>query len=133
MDVFSGGAAIMLQQTTNATHPRTITHPKRRDIFFHFIKTGRLVTALTKDRRISIVRKVSFFGIILALLAILLFPDALDEFVLSVALPFVGTILGIPLDAGFDWIAFALASVSLLRIFPAEIVSEHYQRLFHKE
>lgn len=125
----------MLQQTTDSTHqthPRAIAQPKRRDIFFHFIKTGRLVTALSKDRRISIIRKVFFFGIILALLAILLFPDALDELVLSFALPLVGTVLGIPLDAGFDWIAFALASVSLLRIFPAEIVAEHYQRLFQK-
>lgn len=123
----------MAQQTTHTTLPATIVHPKRRDIFFHFIKTGRLIGALSKDRRISIIRKVFFFAIILALLAILLFPDALDEIGLSIALPLVGTVLGIPLDAGFDWIAFALASVSLLRIFPAEIVSEHYQHLFEKD
>ena len=122
----------MLQQTTNTALPDRIAHPKRRDIFFHFIKTGRLIGALSKDRRVSIVRKVLFFGSILLLLAILLFPDALDEIGLSVVMPFVGTILGIPLDAGFDWIAFALFSISLLRIFPAEIVSEHYQQLFHK-
>ena len=77
-------------------------------------------------------RKVLFFVIILALLAVLFFPDTIDEIGLSVVLPFVGTILGIPLDAGLDWGTFALLSVSLLRIFPAEIVSEHYQRLFHE-
>ena len=121
----------MLQQTTNSSLPPAIARPKRRDIFFHFIKTGRLIGALTKDRRVSIARKVFFFAIILVLLAILAFPDALDEIGLSVIMPFVGTVLGIPLDAGFDWIALALFSVSLLRIFPAEIVSEHYERLFH--
>ena len=122
----------MLEQTTKTALPRKVAHPKRRDIFFHFIKTGRLIGALFTDRRVSLIRKVSFFVIILAFLAILLFPDALDEIGLSVVLPVVGTVLGIPLDAGFDWIAFALVSVSLLRIFPAEIVSEHYQRLFEK-
>lgn len=127
----------MQQQTKQMTRaekyevPHKLAHPKRRDIFFHAIKTSRLVGALSKDRRIPVIRKVCFFGIILALILILLFPDAIDETILSVALPFVGTILGIPLDAGFDWIALALVSVSLLRIFPAEVVSEHYQRLFH--
>jgi len=96
------------------------------------VKTGRLIGALFKDRRVSIVRKVAFFVVILALLALLAFPDTIDEIGLSFVLPLVGTILGIPLDAGFDWIAFALLSVSLLRIFPAEIVSEHYQRLFKR-
>lgn len=120
----------MVQQTTNSSLPPAIERPKRRDVFFHFMKTGRLIGALTKDQRISIARKVFFFAIILVLLAILAFPDALDELGLSVIMPFVGTVLGVPLDAGFDWIAFALLSVSLLRIFPAEIVSEHYTRLF---
>jgi hypothetical protein len=39
-------------------------------------------------------------------------------------------VLGVPLDAGFDWVAFALAVVSLLRFFPAELVAEHYQQIF---
>jgi hypothetical protein len=47
-------------------------------------------------------------------------------------LPLVGTVLGIPLDAGFDWIALSLVSINLLRIFPADIVSEHYQDIFEK-
>ncbi len=106
--------------------------PKRRDIFFHAIKTSRLIGALGKDRRISIARKVLFFGSILALLLILLFPDALDEAFLSIVMPVVGTVLGIPLDVGFDWMAFALAVVSLLRIFPAPLVAEHYERVFHR-
>ncbi len=122
----------MLQQTTSYTKPRKMARPKRRDIFLHVIKTGKLIGALGKDRRISIVRKILFFGIILGLLAVLFFPDFFDEVFLSIVLPFLGTILGIPLDAGFDWIAFAVVVVSLLNIFPAEIVAEHYQSIFHK-
>jgi len=39
-------------------------------------------------------------------------------------------LLGVPLDAGFDWVAFALVVVTLLRFFPAEILAEHYRRIF---
>lgn len=123
----------MLQRTSEHSTPALITRPRRRDIFFHFIKTGKLIAALLRDRRIAIWRKIFFFGTLLALLVILAFPDLLDEAVLSVVLPVIGTIVGIPLDAGFDWMALALASVSLLRIFPAHIVGEHYQQFFSKE
>jgi len=66
------------------------------------------------------------------LLVILLFPDAINEVVLSTILPLAGTVLGIPLDAGFDWVAFSMVVVTLLRFFPAELVAEHYQRLFNR-
>lgn len=125
----------MSQQVARYPRPQTArkdARPKRRDIFFHAIKTGRLIGALGKDRRISLARKLFFFGAVLALLLILLFPDALDEAFLSIVLPVVGTVLGVPLDIGFDWVAFALAVVGLLRIFPAPLVAEHYEHVFHK-
>lgn len=122
----------MSQQTTHYSSPRKIARPRRLDIFFHLFKTSRLIGELSKDRRISIARKIFFFGTIIALLAILLFPDIFDEAILSIVMPLLGTILGIPLDAGFDWLAFTLAIVGLLRIFPAEIVAEHYQHIFRK-
>jgi hypothetical protein len=129
---YQEGLFNMAQQATKYYPEKRIARPKRRDIFFHAIKTSKLIGALTRDRRISIIRKVCFFAVILGLLAILLFPDFFDEAFLSIVLPIVGTVLGIPLDAGFDWLAFALIVVSLLRIFPAEIVGEHYQRLFKR-
>jgi hypothetical protein len=91
-----------------------------------------LIGALLKDRRIPVIRKLLFFGSILFLLVLLLFPDLFAEGVLSLALPLVGTALGVPIDAGFDWVVFAIAVVSLLRVFPVEMVSEHYKRIFHK-
>ncbi len=109
---------------------RQRTRPKRIDIFMHVIKTGKLIGALITDRRIPFWRKALFFGSIAALLFVLLFPDALNEAVLSTVLPLAGTMLGIPLDAGFDWVAFTLVVVTLLRFFPPEILAEHYRQIF---
>ena len=108
------------------------SRPKRLDIFLHASKTFKLIGALLTDRRIPLWRKALFFGSIGSLLVLLLFPDALNEFVLSTVVPLAGTIVGIPIDAGFDWIAFALAIVSLLRFFPPELVAEHYRYVFQK-
>lgn len=108
------------------------SRPRRLDIFFHLGKTFRLIGSLVTDPRIPVWRKALFFASIGGLLVILFFPDALGEFVMSTALPLAGTVLGIPLDASFDWVAFALAIVSLLRFFPAELVAEHYRQVFQK-
>ncbi len=121
----------MTQQMLHSQPPEEVTRPKRRQIFLHFIKTGKLIGALYRDRRIAVWRKITFLVVIIIMLTILFFPDFFDEVFLSVVLPFIGTVLGVPLDAGFDWIAFALLSVNLLHIFPAEIVGEHYRRIFH--
>jgi hypothetical protein len=78
------------------------------------------------------VRKILFVSSIIVLLGILVFPDVFGEAFLSTVLPLLGTVLGIPIDAGFDWLAFALLLVNLLRFFPADIVAEHYQYIFEK-
>src|SRR5205085_8887277 len=119
----------MMQQQTS-TRWLSRYRPKRRDIFLHAGKTFRLIGVLITDPRVPLWRKGLFLGSIAALLVILLFPDALNEFVLSTLLPLVGTVFGIPLDAGFDWVAFALAAVSLLRFFPADLIAEHYKQIF---
>ena len=106
--------------------------PRRLDIFLHAGRTVKLIGALLGDRRIPLWRKVAFFGSIGALLFVLLFPDVLNEFVMSTVLPLVGTVLGVPIDAGFDWVAFSMVVVSLLRFFPAELVAEHYRYIFSK-
>ena len=119
-----------MQQSTTSSNLESFARPKRLDVFFHAIKTFKLIGSLLIDSRISIVRKVLFLGSVGALLAILIFPDAFNEAVLSMVMPVVGTVLGVPLDAGFDWVAFALVVVNLLHFFPAEIISEHYRNIF---
>ncbi len=106
--------------------------PRHIDIFLHAAKTIRLIWALMIDRRVALWRKLLFFGSIAGLLVILLFPDAINEVILSTVLPLAGTVLGVPLDAGFDWVAFALVIVSLLRFFPADLVAEHYRYIFRR-
>ena len=119
-----------MQQTTQRTQEAT-HRPSNFALFFHAFKTLHLVYALLIDRRIPILRKAAFLLPIGFLLVLLIFPDALNEAFLSTVLPILGTILGIPIDAGFDWIALALAAMALLRLFPAEVMDEHYQRIFH--
>ena|SRR5947209_6849312 len=104
--------------------------PRRRDIFLHAGKTFKLIGALMSDRRIALWRKLLFVGTIGGLLAVLFFPDFFNETFLSVVMPVVGTIAGVPIDAGFDWMAFALVAVNLLKYFPAELVAEHYRDIF---
>lgn len=123
----------MVQQQTHIMHPEKIKHPRRRDLFFHGIKTIKLIGRLLRDRRVPLHRKALFLGAAFALLVILLFPDLLGEFIMSTVLPLIGTVMGVPIDAGFDWLVFALTVVNMLHFFPAEIVAEHYQALFHQK
>ena len=99
---------------------------KRRHIFFHPIRSCNFVGALMCDQRISRARKVAFVVVTLTVVALMLFPSLVEETFLSAILPILGTILGIPLDLSFNWAALALLSVTLLRIFPSEVVDEHY-------
>jgi hypothetical protein len=117
-------------QQSSSSMPETLVHPRTFDVFFHLFKTMKLLSALLTDGRVPFVRKVLFLGSIAFLLVLLIFPDIFGELMTSTILPLIGTVLGIPLDAGFDWLAFALAIVGLLRVFPPEIISDHYQRIF---
>jgi hypothetical protein len=68
-----------------------------------------------------------FVGSIVFILAALLTPEALAEFVAVV--PGVGDIIaaiGIPVDGAIDWLAMGIAALNLMRLFPQEIVNEHF-------
>lgn len=120
------------QQTSPKQNQQQQQHgqPKRTDLIFHLVKTGKLVAAVLGDRRVNILRKVVYLGAVGVLLALLLFPEALAEVatLVTVVFPF----LEIPADATIDWVAFAVATFTLLKVFPKEIVGEHYDRLFRR-
>ena len=122
----------MLQPQTRAQayYEREKLRPRRRDIFFHAGKTFKLIGGLMTDRRVSLWRKLLFVGSVGGLLLLLFFPDLFSEAVLTTVLPIVGTIAGVPIDAGFDWMVFALVAVNLLKFFPAELVAEYYRNIF---
>ncbi|MDQ2885694.1 MAG: hypothetical protein M3Y39_06375 [Chloroflexota bacterium] len=108
-------------------------YPRLPEIFFHGIKTLKLIGALFRDPRVVAFRKALFVLAVVVLAVILFFPDVVGELGLSAALPIVGTILGVPIDGSVDWAAFALLAVNLLRIFPADIVAEHYDEIFRRQ
>ncbi len=111
---------------------KQVAYPKLPQIFFHGIKTTKLIGALFKDPRVAAFRKALFVLAVVLLVVILFFPDVVGELGLSAALPIVGTILGVPIDGSVDWAAFALLAVNLLRIFPADVVAEHYDEIFRR-
>lgn len=109
---------------------KLLAHPARLQMLLHMRKSFKLIGSLMSDPRIALWRKMFFFGFIALLLILLFFPDLLGEFVMNTVLPLVGNLIGIPLDAGFDWAAFILAIPVLLRLFPANLISEHYRSIF---
>ena len=125
----------MLQQQHQQqplTQPHQYKQPRRRDLVFHFFKTLRLVGTILWDRRVPLLRKGVFVGGIVLLLVLLLFPEVIGDgaTLLAALFPLLG--VEIPAEGTLDWLAFALASFSLLSVFPKEIVGEHYERLFHR-
>ena len=121
---------IQPQRRPQAYYEGEKLRPRRRDIFLHAGKTFKLIGGLMTDRRVSLWRKLLFVGSVGGLLLLLFFPDLFSEAVLTTVLPIVGTIAGVPIDAGFDWMAFALVAVNLLKFFPAELVAEYYRNIF---
>jgi hypothetical protein len=120
------------QQQQRSLQPREYKQPRRRDLVFHFFKTLRLVGAVLWDRRVSLLRKGAFIAGIGVLLVLLLFPEVIGDgaTLLAAIFPLLGVEL--PAEGVADWLAFALASFSLLSVFPKEIVGEHYEQLFRR-
>jgi hypothetical protein len=115
----------------------TTTHsvPNPFAMLFHALKTVALAGALLADHRIHPARKVVFVTVLAALIAAALGVEGVGEVVTQLlnVVPGLGLFLGIgevPVDAVVDWVLVAVAAFNLLRLFPAEIVGEHYDRLF---
>lgn len=120
----------MLQQQQHPEKPHLYKQPRRRDLVFHLFKTIRLVGTVLWDRRVSLLRKGAFLGGMGLLLALLLIPEIAADgaTLLSPLFALIGVEL--PAEGAIDWLAFTLASFSLLQVFPQEILGEHYEQLF---
>lgn len=117
------------------THVGTKGRPNPFALLFHVGKTSALVGSVMQDRRVSWLPKTVFMTCILALLAAVLLPELGIDTAAFFALPGVGAVLdalGLPVDFTFDWAVFAVAAFNLLKLFPTEIVGEHYDRLFRR-
>ncbi len=114
------------------TPPPSQARPNPFAMFFHIGKTARLAGAILRDPRVSIFRKLFFLVSIAVLLLALAAPETIGA-VVSNVIPLVGPAIDIPADVTLDWVAVAVAAFNLMRIFPDEIVSEHYDRLFRAQ
>lgn len=102
-------------------------------LILHIRKTLALSSAVLNDTRVHWLSKSVYVGSIGMLLAALFFPEMVGDLLAFFGLPGLGAfadILGVPAEAGFDWIAFAVAAYNLLHLFPTDVVGEHYDRLF---
>ncbi len=101
-------------------------------LLLHARKTVGLAAAVLQDVRVHWFHKTLYLVGVCSLLLAVLFPEVLADTLAWIGGP-VGPIfdaLGLPADLTIDWVAFAVATYNLLRIFPSEIVGEHYDRLF---
>ena len=102
-------------------------------LLLHARKTLALTAAVLGDMRVHWFSKAMYISGIGAVLLALLFPETIVDVTAAVGLPGVGILLdglGLPVDATVDWVAVAVAAFNLLKLFPPEIVGEHYDRLF---
>ena len=96
----------------------------------HLPRTFKVAGNVMKDARVNIMPKIMFVGGIAALLAALLTPEAFAEVVNFI--PGMGQLLGaleIPVDGAVDWIALGLAALNLMKLFPQDVVNEHYDNV----
>lgn len=121
---------------STTTHSQTTAQSTVRSasLLFHMGKTATLIAAIMRDARVHWLPKFFFVGALGALLLALLFPESIVDISGAFA-PVVGwafDAVGIPAEATLDWAVVAVAAFNLLKLFPTDIVGEHYDRLFRK-
>lgn len=118
--------------THDATAKATYGSPNPIAMLFHMAKTFALTGSLLADERVHPARKAVFVTIMGVLIAAVLGVDAAGEVVTNL-FPIVGQFVGLgelPVDAVVDWVFVSVAAFNLLKLFPTELVGEHYDRLF---
>jgi hypothetical protein len=123
-----------MPSSATRAQPTTKSTVRPTSLLFHLGKTTALVNAIMRDARVHWLPKLFFFGALCALLVALLFPETIAD-VSGVFAPVVGwafDAVGIPAEATLDWAVLGVAAFNLLKLFPREVVGEHYDRLFRK-
>lgn len=122
----------MARANPNAT---TYSAPNPVSMFFHMFKTFSLTGSVLGDARVHPVRKMAFVTVLGTLILAALGVEGAAELVTQVlnVIPGLGLVIGageVPVDFVVDWTLVTVAAFNLLRLFPADIVGEHYDRLF---
>ena len=120
----------MAKPNDDANNPAKQRGANLLSMVFHFQKTAALTNALLRDARVHWLPKIAFVVSIFALLLALLFPEVATDFIGTIGIGPIFDLLGVPAEAGIDIVAFGVAAFNLLKLFPADIVGEHYDELF---
>lgn len=124
-----------MPETETKTASRTIPNPVQ--MILHVFKTIALAGSLLVDPRVHPGRKATFVVVLGALIAAALGVEGVGELLTQVlnVIPGLGVLMGIgelPVDATVDWVLVSVVAFNLLKLFPTEIVGEHYDRLFRR-
>ena len=99
----------------------------------HLPRTLKVAGKVLTDSRVQLLPKALFIGSVAFVLAALLTPEALAEFIAVV--PGLGDILALgflPVDGVVDWMALGILALNLMKMFPQNIVNEHFDEVVAK-
>ncbi len=93
----------------------------------HLPRTLKVAGSVLTDSRVSVLPKLLFLGSVAFVLAALLTPEALAEFI--AVIPGLGDVLALgflPVDGAIDWITLGIVALNMMKFFPQDIVNEHF-------
>jgi hypothetical protein len=107
-------------------------NPNALSLLFHIPKTFSLIKAVFQDARVHWLPKIVFTLSLGVLLIALLVPDIGIELMSIFAGPLepIAAAIGLPVDGVLDWVVLGTAAINLFRLFPSQVVGEHYNRIF---
>lgn len=121
------------QQTTSAGDASGGSKINAFQALAHLPRTLKVAGAVMRDSRVQFLPKALFIGSIVFILAALITPEALAEIV--AVIPGLGDLLALgmlPVDGAIDWMALGLLALNLMKMFPQEIVNEHFDNIVTK-
>lgn len=121
------------QQTSGATAGNASSRINAYQALAHLPRTLKVAGAVMSDARVQFLPKALFIGSVAIILAALLTPEALAEFIALV--PGLGDVLALgflPVDGAIDWMTVGLLAMNLMKMFPQDIVNEHFENIVSK-
>lgn len=115
------------QQTSRASDADIDSKINAFQALVHLPRTLKVAGGVLADARVSVLPKALFLGSVAFVLAALLTPEALAEFI--AVIPGLGDLLALgflPVDGAIDWITLGIVALNMMKLFPQDIVNEHF-------
>lgn len=115
------------QQTRGASDADIDSKINAFQALVHLPRTLKVAGGVLGDSRVKALPKMLFLGSVVFVLAALLTPEALAEFI--AVIPGLGDLLALgflPVDGAIDWITLGIVALNMMKLFPQDIVNEHF-------